>query len=61
MEVYSGDKPYIFVNYAHSDAYVVVPTIEILRKNGFRVWYDKGIEAGTEWPQNIAEHLAVAA
>ena len=24
---------------------------------GFRIWYDEGIEAGTEWPEYIAEHL----
>ena len=24
---------------------------------GFRVWYDEGIEAGSEWPESIASHL----
>jgi hypothetical protein len=31
-----------------------------MQKSGFRVWYDSGIEVGTEWPQYIAEHLAEA-
>lgn len=61
MEVYSGDKTYIFVSYAHADAKIVVPIIDRLQYLGFRLWYDKGIEAGTEWPQNIAEHIANSA
>lgn len=61
MKVYSGDKTYIFVSYAHADAKIVIPIIDRLQYLGFRLWYDKGIEAGTEWPQNIAEHIANSA
>ena len=57
IKVYSGNKPYIFVSYAHKDSEVVLPIIEKLQKKGFRIWFDKGIEAGSEWPQYIAEHL----
>ena len=57
---YEGKQPYIFVSYAHKDAARVLPVIESLVKSGFRVWYDAGIEAGTEWPEYIAAHLADA-
>ena len=31
--------------------------ISTLQSRGFRVWYDEGIEAGSEWPESIASHL----
>lgn len=60
MDAYVGDQPYIFVSYAHKDSSIVVPIIDKMQCEGYRIWYDKGIEAGTEWPQYIAEHLANA-
>ena len=57
MAVYEGNEKYIFVSYAHKDTHIVLPIIEELQKKGFRVWYDGGIEAGTEWPEYIADHL----
>lgn len=55
--VYEGNDKYIFVSYAHKDSQKVVPIVETLSSNGFRVWYDSGIEAGTEWPEYIEDHL----
>lgn len=60
-EAYNGKEPFIFISYAHADTKEVLPIIKNLQANGFRVWYDAGIEAGTEWPQFIAEHLDAAA
>ena len=57
FEVYSGKDPYIFVSYSHKDNDIVVPIIRYLQELSFRVWYDAGIEAGTEWPEYIAEYL----
>lgn len=57
MRAYEGKDPYIFVSYAHTDSAIVVPIIDVLQSAGFRVWYDQGIEAGTEWPAYIEEHL----
>ena len=54
---YEGTEPYIFISYAHKDSDTVLPIITALQERGFRVWYDAGIEAGTEWPEYIAEHL----
>ena len=53
MECYEGNQPYVFLSYAHKDSPAVLPIFEGLYKAGFRLWYD----AGTEWPEYIAEHL----
>ncbi len=60
MAVYNGNEPFIFVSYAHSDSKKVLPIIEYLQQTGIRIWYDDGIEAGSEWPQYIAENLEKA-
>ncbi len=57
IEAYSGSEPYIFVSYAHADKDEVLPVIKVLSDNGFRVWFDYGIEVGTEWPEYIARKL----
>lgn len=54
---YKGNAPYIFVSYAHKDSKTVVPIIDAMQKKGYRIWFDEGIEAGTEWSNNIAAHL----
>ena len=54
---YEGDKPYIFISYAHKDSARVLPLIAKMQDAGLRVWFDKGIEAGSEWPEYIEEHL----
>ncbi len=58
MNIYEGTENYIFVSYAHKDSERVLPIIAELDKAGFRVWYDRGIEAGTEWPAYIQDHIA---
>lgn len=60
MRAYEGNQPYIFVSYAHKDSKKVFQIIEQLQKRGYRIWYDEGIEPGTEWPENIAQHLIKA-
>ncbi len=51
-------EKYVFVSYAHKDSAVVLPCVEAMRKNGINVWYDEGIQAGSEWPEYIAEKVA---
>lgn len=53
----TNGKPFIFISYSHRDANVVLPVIRQLRKDGFEVWYDDGIDPGTEWDENIAKHV----
>lgn len=57
LHPYEGTLPYIFVSYAHRDDAAVLEIISTLQARGFRVWYDEGIEAGSEWPESIASHL----
>ena len=54
---YEGNEKYIFVSYCHKDKEMVFPIIEQLVKDGYRIWYDEGIDPGTEWPEIIAQHL----
>ena len=54
---YQGDCPYIFISYSHKNASKVFPVIEQLQANNYRVWYDEGIDPGTEWDENIAQHV----
>ena len=28
-----------------------------MAKDGYRIWYDEGIDPGSEWPEIIAAHL----
>ena len=55
--VYEGNSPYVFISYAHKDKKRVLPISESLQLLGYRLWYDGGIRAGAEWPENIATHV----
>lgn len=57
MRTYEGNEPYIFISYAHIDSAHVHSIISKLQEKGFRIWFDSGIQAGSEWPEYIAEHL----
>jgi TolB-like protein len=54
---YRGDGPYVFVSYAHDDADAVFPELVWLKEQGFNIWYDEGIGAGTEWRDEIAQAI----
>ena len=54
---YEGNRPYLFISYAHKQSEEVVSTIRILHEKGWRLWYDEGIPAGSDWPANIAAHM----
>ncbi len=57
VPAYEGNKPYIFVSYAHKDSDFVQPIIAELFEKKYRIWYDEGIAPGSEWPKNIADRL----
>jgi len=61
VKPYEGSEKYIFVSYCHKDRRFVFPVIEYLNKAGYRVWFDEGIDPGTEWPEVIANHLNACA
>jgi WD40 repeat protein len=52
---------FVFVSYAHGDKALVYPELRRIRSFGIRVWYDEGIEPGSEWPEAIAAALNRAA
>ena len=54
---YEGSEKFIFLSYCHKDKSIVFPVAERLARDGYRVWYDEGIDPGAEWPEIIAEHL----
>ncbi len=57
LRPYKGDKPFIFISYAHKDKGSVHKIIKNMLDCGYRVWYDEGIDPGTEWDDTIAEHV----
>ena len=57
MNQCNENMPYIFISYSHRDSDSVLPIINRLRAEGYNVWYDAGIEAGSEWDENIANHI----
>ena len=61
VRAYEGSEPYVFVSYAHRNSEQVLPVIRRLYEGKYRIWYDEGINPGTEWPRNIAMHLERAA
>lgn len=54
---YSGNEPYIFISYSHRDITEATEIITQLQSAGYRVWFDEGIDPGTEWDEFIAEHI----
>lgn len=54
---YSGTDSYIFISYSHKNTPEVMSIVHRLQDEGYRVWYDEGIDPGTEWDANIAAHV----
>ena len=54
FEAYEGEDPYLFISYSHQDAHFVYPEITQLRDAGYNIWYDEGVAASNEWPEEIA-------
>ena len=53
----ANNKPYVFISYAHADSNTVLPILDKMRQNNICLWFDEGIEAGSEWPEYIAEKV----
>ena len=54
---YEGAEPYIFMSYARNDNVRAHSLFNALRRAGYRVWYDGGLEAGINWVNSLAEHI----
>ena len=57
MISYEGKKDYIFISYSHRNEDVVMRIVNRLQNDGYRIWYDEGINPGNEWPEIVASHL----
>lgn len=54
---YRGDRPYLFVSYAHEDREPVFAEIHRLNALGYRLWYDGGIDPSTIWLDEISRAI----
>ena len=54
---YKGSEPYIFVSYSHKDSERVLPILNAMIHDGYRVWYDEGIPWSSEWREVIENHI----
>jgi hypothetical protein len=50
----------LFVSYSRRDTAYVSTLIEALRNQGFEVWFDENIRAGTDWDDTIEAELKKA-
>jgi hypothetical protein len=57
---YRGEDPYVFICYSHENTESVYPELAWLRDAGVNVWYDEGIPAGHEWPEELAKGIGGA-
>jgi TIR domain len=51
----------IFISYSHQDSDYVNKLEEDLKEKGFEVWVDRQIRYGTQWSEEIEDHLDVCA
>ena len=57
FKAYEGDKPFLFVSYAHVNKLHVYPIIDYLNKTGINIWYDEGIPISENWKKVIVENI----
>jgi hypothetical protein len=50
--------PFFFVSYRRTDLDRVVPVVEHVRRQGWRLWYDGEIAGGSEWNAVLEQRLA---
>lgn len=54
---YVGPDDYIFTSYSHKDKKTVEEKLHILQRNGFRLWYDRGIRGGENWRSLLRDKI----
>lgn len=57
MHSYHGKNPYVFFSYCHEDQKEVFEIAEKMYDMRYRVWYDKALEAGKPFDDDIADHI----
>ena len=43
-KAYEGNEAYIFISYSHKDTELAFQVMNSLQAEGYRLWYDDGIE-----------------
>nr|MDO8110765.1 TIR domain-containing protein [Candidatus Sigynarchaeota archaeon] len=61
FSAYMGLDPFVFVSYAHNDRDRVYPIIDVLHRNGARIWYDEGIPISEPWKKTITGKILTCA
>ncbi|MBE6759368.1 MAG: TIR domain-containing protein [Ruminococcaceae bacterium] len=51
------ESPYVFVSYSHADRERVFPIIRRLYEQGWRVWYDEGLEIAENYLATLSRHI----
>jgi TolB-like protein/DNA-binding winged helix-turn-helix (wHTH) protein/Flp pilus assembly protein TadD len=60
LTAYGGDGPFVFVSYSHADRELVYPELARLKEAGFNVWFDRGLNPGSRWTDELAERISDA-
>jgi hypothetical protein len=53
----AADEPFLFISYRRSDLERIIPIVQELQEEGWRVWYDAGIPGGADWNAMLEERL----
>ena len=48
---------YYFVSYSHKDYKEVLTVILQLRELGIKIWYDRGLETGKSWSEEVKRRI----
>ena len=54
---YRGNEPFIFVSYSHIRIDDAMDIICKMQSDGYRIWYDEGIDPGSEFSDEIASQV----
>jgi hypothetical protein len=54
------DGGHAFVSYAHDDAALVLPFIELMRDWDYRIWFDENLTAGSLWSDALERQVRAA-
>ena len=50
-------RPYVFISYSHNDAQSVYCILHEMSQAGLNYWYDKELETGSEWTEELGEKI----
>ncbi len=57
LSTLNKNNKYVFISYAHKNSNEVLPILHFLQKERVKLWFDEGIEVGSEWPATIQQKI----